>query len=268
MSQSTIVVPGLRILQYEIITSTKYFYKNPKVQIFFVRLIGAGGGGGSGRNAATGNQFGGEGGCSGGTVDNWILASELSNEELIEIGAHGSGGNGIAGGSTANGNPGQNGGATIFHGIAAGGGRLGRGGTSTGPTSTPISPPLISGGTSLQFNKSIIYTSGGVIPIPEAGHCGSGSHGDGNTTGSAGGGAGTAGDGGLQGDPGDPGLDASDNDMGGGSGGGGGFSPSSAGGNGGYPGGGGGGGAYGSGASGSGTGGAGADGKAFIIGWG
>lgn len=268
MSQSTLIIPKLSIVQYEIITSTQYFYKNPKALVFFVRLIGGGGGGGSGRNASTGTCFGGEGGCSGGAVDVWMLASLLNSKELVEIGSGGTGGIARISGATSNGAAGNDGGASSFHGINAGGGRAGRGGTSTGPTSTPAVPPLIGGGTSLMFNKSIIYTSGGTIPIPEAGHCGSGAHGNGNTTGCLGGGAGTAGDGGLQGDPGDAGLDANDEDMGGGSGGGGGFSPGVAGGRGGYPGGGGGGGSYGDGASGSDVGGDGADGKAFIIGWG
>lgn len=268
MSQSTIKLPKLTIVQFEIITSTKYFYKNSLASIFFVRLIGGGGGGGGGRNATTGTRFGGEGGCSGGVVDVWLDASILSVEELVEIGAGGTGG--AARPTVGNGNAGTDGGYTAFHGISAGGGRLGRGGTNAGPTSTPLFPPLQGGGTSLMFNKAVIYTSGGIIPAPEAGHCGSGDHGSGDTTSGTSGGGGTAGSGGLNTDPGEDGLDANTLDMGGGSGGGGGYSAGSDGGRGGIPGGGGGGGAYGDDVAAggqSGGGGNGGDGKAFIIGF-
>lgn len=262
------ILAALRPLDIQFYDASDTWTKPTGATFVVAMLIGGGGGGGSGRRSSSGTLFGGEGGSPGGTVLDIMLANALDSTESVTVGAGGAGGASKT--AVGDGNAGSVGGETTFAHLAAGGGRQGRGGTSTGPTSTPVSPPQVNGGTSLLAPKSTIYSgSGGTISAPEGGHCGAGDHGSGSTTGGVSGGTGAAGAGGFNNDPGDDGVSAPSNTMAGGSGGGGGFSAGSAGGAGGTPGGGGGGGAHGDAGGGagddSGAGGAGGDGRAVII---
>lgn len=264
----TLALSALQIIDFQVFTSSGTWNKPAGAKVVHGFLIGGGGGGGSGRKNGTGPNFGGEGGCPGGAVEGWWDADDLGSTESVVIGAAGSGG--AARSTNANGNPGTHGSQTTFAGAAAGGGRLGRGGTDSGPTSTPFSPALLNGGTSLVAEPQVIYSgSGSSIDGSKGGHVGAGNHGDGDTTFCAAltAAAGAAGAGGAQDNPGGNGASSTGNTLGG-AGGGGGLGTGAPGGNGGTPGGGGGGGANGDGSTNSGAGGNGGAGRAVIITWG
>lgn len=97
----------------------------------FVRLVGGGGGGGSGRKGNAGTiRTGGGGGGGAAVIEFWALTTELGSTESVTVGAGGTGGASQATDAT-NGNPGLDGGNSIFAGTTAVGGSYGFGGTTT-----------------------------------------------------------------------------------------------------------------------------------------
>jgi hypothetical protein len=91
----------------------------------YYRLVGAGAGGGEGREGAT-NRFGGSGGGAGGVADGWVDPAQIGpvgTTVAVTIGAGGPGGDAKGGGD---GESGTLGGATTFgtFGIAGGGGAV------------------------------------------------------------------------------------------------------------------------------------------------
>lgn len=100
----------------------------------FVRLVGDGGGAGSGRKGAAGtNRGGGGAGGPGAVVEFWALTTDLSATEAVTVGAGGAGGASVSTNST-NGNPGSAGTGTTFASSIAKGGNSGAGGTTSGGT--------------------------------------------------------------------------------------------------------------------------------------
>lgn len=97
----------------------------------FVKLIGGGAGGGSGRKGAAGtNRYGGSGGAPGATVETWFLTTDLASTISVTIGAGGGGGASVTTDST-DGNNGTAGGTTTFSTVSAVGGLAGVRGTAT-----------------------------------------------------------------------------------------------------------------------------------------
>jgi hypothetical protein len=97
----------------------------------FVKLVGGGAGGGSGRKGAAGtNRYGGSGGAPGATVETWFLTTDLASTISVTIGAGGNGGAAVTANST-DGNNGTAGGTTTFSTVSAVGGLAGVRGTAT-----------------------------------------------------------------------------------------------------------------------------------------
>lgn len=96
----------------------------------FVRLVGGGAGGGSGRKGAAGtDRYGGSGGSPAAVVETWFLTTDLASTVSVTIGAGGAGGAAVSANSTS-GNNGTAGGATTFSTVTAVGGLAGVGGTA------------------------------------------------------------------------------------------------------------------------------------------
>ena len=104
----------------------------------WVAVVGAGGGAGSGRQGAAGeNRFGGGGGGGGAIVWRYIDAGSLPSSVVVTIGTGGAGGAAQAS-TSSNGNAGTAGGDSSFGGLinAKGGNSGGGGGTTAGTAGT------------------------------------------------------------------------------------------------------------------------------------
>lgn len=138
----------------------------------WVAVVGAGGGAGSGRQGAAGeNRFGGGGGGGGSIVWRYIDAGSLPSSVVVTIGTGGTGGAAQAS-TSSNGNAGTAGGDSSFGGlITAKGGNAGGGGSTAAGTAgtggqssscTPAySPFALSGGNGTNGNTTT-NAAGGV----------------------------------------------------------------------------------------------------------
>lgn len=130
----------------------------------FVRLVGSGSGGGSGRCGAAGSdRFGGGGGSAGGVREAWLPASAFASSESVTVGAGGAGGAAV-GPTAANGNGGGVGaqstiGSVIAAGAAGAFGTGGGGGTAAATAGAPGS--IITDRFTTAFGSLFATPSGG-----------------------------------------------------------------------------------------------------------
>lgn len=265
-------------------TTSVTWKKRPLLQYIDYDLDSGGSGGGSGRRGANGTlRLGGGGAAPAGKVKGRLLASEISGDQAILIGAGATGGAAVTTDDT-DGNPGLTGGDTTFGSLAkasaggpGGGGTATAGAGGTAPTTTSTVPGVPTGGASSTTTTPTTTTGspvgasggagGGALTAANAaqagGSTGPGSRASNPFVGGATGGANT----GANGTDGNS-ITDSIKQGGGSGGGGGGANPSGAGGKGGKggaPGGGGGGGGAAPNGSASGGGGDGAQGRARLL---
>ena len=153
-------------------TSSGTWTKPQGLKHAYVVCVGAGGGAGSGRQGAAGeNRFGGGGGGGGGVSWRMLPASALGSSMVVTIGTGGTGGAAQAS-TSSNGNAGTAGGETSFGGtvIAKGGNAGGGGSTAAGTAGTggqssaavPLYSPFSLSGANGTAGNTTTNAAGGV----------------------------------------------------------------------------------------------------------